>query len=497
MTKLFGKIGKCIKTIAIVILSLLLLVNLLTAVISHYGLKETLNWMPCAFISIESGSMEPDLSTGDLVFVWRTPFERLSVGDVVTVCSGDDFVTHKICRIEENILITAGTRNTRVDAPVGEDEYCAKMVFAIPHGARVFEFISQKTVGVILAVFVALLFVGLPLIASLYDLVSRTRVRKRVRIGAVRILSAALVISTLLLTPFMTYSRYVGELNGTAFESAGPIYFSSNYLSEGSGTNYRIQGWNGATYIFELKIKNETNILLYNRKDTDVPYHFMVEKISGDGLTTDYDLSITPTQDTYTDSRYPGSVADPVYTICGDDASGQAQTFNIQIEATRTLELNEKISFRVIARPIDNYLYDRTLTGVFTLEVADNKSFLGFRTIDQSVDTSIVNYTMKTNIVPGGGTRNVVLVWDTEDIFLNEYDITYINLMARYPDCLSEMTDTGTGKTYQKMTIPFQSFSNLSLQFFKYADNMDIILEDVATEYEDWAEIKLVSHSAE
>lgn len=71
--------------------------------------------MPFGFGSsvVLSGSMEPELYTGDLIFIKET--NDYEVGDVVVFQSGNIPTVHRIIKIEDNKVTTKGDNNNTAD----------------------------------------------------------------------------------------------------------------------------------------------------------------------------------------------------------------------------------------------------------------------------------------------------------------------------------------------------------------------------------------------
>lgn len=82
------------------------------------GEKEYINIYGYTPLNIISGSMEPELSVGDLIIVKLFPDkESLNVGDIITF-KDEKLVTHRIIDKKENYVITKGDYNNKVDDPV-------------------------------------------------------------------------------------------------------------------------------------------------------------------------------------------------------------------------------------------------------------------------------------------------------------------------------------------------------------------------------------------
>lgn len=495
-----------------VILGVLLLINLLTVLFSELGMRRSLDWMPGAFITIESGSMEPELHKGDLAFVWRTSYQKLEIGDIVTIFSDGEYITHGIIRVdrENGRIVTKGLQNNVEGAPVGEQGYCAKMLFAIPGGAKYYEKLSEPAVTVLLLLLVAMAFFGVPVFSRIYNMFRKNHEKAR-RIGTVRVLGSLFVASVIFVTPLMTSAKYFVEINGLAMPSAGAVYFTSNFLSPETN-DYRIQGWDGNSYIIELDIRNYSNDLLFNGEDVDVPYTLSPEIISEEGYRTDYTCEILmpdgkeyrplvnpePETDPGTDPETPGEDPEtPIpdeydaiqgdnrprksyYQINGNATGGKVQSFKVKIESPHDAATGEivpmspgqKIKFRITAETIPEYMYHQVMSAEYTLEVAAAGSFLGARSFQQSTGSTLVTYTLKTNQIAGISHRKVVIEWNSEDMYINEYDPTYLSLIVRNGNSYVNDGDTAT------LTLSLQAFSSINLQFFKYSGKLGIIYED-------------------
>lgn len=87
---------------------------------------------------IASNSMNPKLSKGDVVFVKETPFEKLEVGDIVTVefkIKDGTTYTHRIVSIDydKKEIFTAGDKTGVVDTESATaDQIKGKVWFSIP-----------------------------------------------------------------------------------------------------------------------------------------------------------------------------------------------------------------------------------------------------------------------------------------------------------------------------------------------------------------------------
>lgn len=89
--------------------------------------------------NILSGSMEPELSVGDLVVVRAAPAETVQEGDIVTYYpagSGGATVTHRVVSATmqdgEMVIETKGDAADQADPPVSGESVVGVVVFHIP-----------------------------------------------------------------------------------------------------------------------------------------------------------------------------------------------------------------------------------------------------------------------------------------------------------------------------------------------------------------------------
>ena len=88
-----------------------------------------------------SGSMEPEISTDDLVFVKRA--DELQVGDVVLYNTGGSRVLHRITCIDGDTIITKGDANNTEDKPISSDAVLGVYTGKIAGAGKVIRFITN------------------------------------------------------------------------------------------------------------------------------------------------------------------------------------------------------------------------------------------------------------------------------------------------------------------------------------------------------------------
>ena len=88
-----------------------------------------------------SGSMEPEISTDDLVFVKRA--DELHIGDVVLYNTGGSNVLHRITRIDGDMITTQGDANNTEDKPFSKTAVLGVYIGKIPSGGKIIRFVTN------------------------------------------------------------------------------------------------------------------------------------------------------------------------------------------------------------------------------------------------------------------------------------------------------------------------------------------------------------------
>lgn len=118
------KICKVLSTIIMVVLLILAVLLIGPKLLGFQG------------YAVLSGSMEPDIPVGSIVYDKEVEPETLKTGDVITYQLSDNtLVTHRIISIDENVeeIITKGDANDVEDgAPVSYSKVVGKMSFSVP-----------------------------------------------------------------------------------------------------------------------------------------------------------------------------------------------------------------------------------------------------------------------------------------------------------------------------------------------------------------------------
>ena len=136
------------KTLQIVvrcIIAVLLCAVLYTAVFFVAVKIQNPNAVPMPFgvgaSLVLSGSMEPEISTDDLVFVKRA--DELHVGDVVLYNTGGSNVLHRITKIDGDMITTQGDANNTEDKPFSKSAVLGVYIGKIPSGGKIIRFVTN------------------------------------------------------------------------------------------------------------------------------------------------------------------------------------------------------------------------------------------------------------------------------------------------------------------------------------------------------------------
>ena len=114
---------------------------------------------------VSSGSMEPELSVGDVILSKKIMPKTLEIGDIISYNGreGDykgKIITHKIVDIEETgfgrVFTTKGIAGKSNDPPVDEYQVLGKMLFKVPLVGALYNFF-MTTYGLVAVILLILL----------------------------------------------------------------------------------------------------------------------------------------------------------------------------------------------------------------------------------------------------------------------------------------------------------------------------------------------------
>ena len=137
--------NKILQIVVRCIIAVLLCAVLYTAVFFVVVKIKNPNAVPMPFgfgaSLVLSGSMEPEISTDDLVFVKRA--DELHVGDVVLYSTGGSCVLHRITKIDGDMITTQGDANNTEDKPFSKSAVLGVYIGKIPSGGKIIRFATN------------------------------------------------------------------------------------------------------------------------------------------------------------------------------------------------------------------------------------------------------------------------------------------------------------------------------------------------------------------
>lgn len=155
-----NKISKRIRMIVYIILIPILIYNIIIILQSTLNPNEKNNLIIRAYV-IVSGSMEPELSIGDLVVVKQE--NNLKEGDIISFWYGESIVTHRIIKIEKengkNIYTTKGDSNNVEDnGTITDENIIGKKIITIPKLGKI-TLIFQGKLAIIIMLIIFLIYI--------------------------------------------------------------------------------------------------------------------------------------------------------------------------------------------------------------------------------------------------------------------------------------------------------------------------------------------------
>lgn len=130
------------------------LYNLISIKVLH---KNDNNIFGITVFEIISGSMEPTINVKDLIVVSET--DKIKENDIITYRDNDDFITHRIIKIDGDIITTKGDSNNSSDNKIRKNEIIGKVIFTIPKGGIIRDILI--TPKVLISIVITLILLSL------------------------------------------------------------------------------------------------------------------------------------------------------------------------------------------------------------------------------------------------------------------------------------------------------------------------------------------------
>ena len=120
---------KIFKIFFVLIFILLILLNLILLFSKFVLKKEYPDILGYSYFEVFTGSMRNEINISDIVIVKSQA--NYQVGDIITYKSKNYVVTHRVVKVEENILVTKGDANNISDEPIYKNQVIGKVVHKI------------------------------------------------------------------------------------------------------------------------------------------------------------------------------------------------------------------------------------------------------------------------------------------------------------------------------------------------------------------------------
>ena len=155
---------KILKIIKNLLYSLLIIIMLLVLGISVYSFiqieiqdKEYSDIFGYSIFQVETGSMSRALEIEDIIIV-KIGNEDLKKHDIITFRQDNNLITHRIIKIDKNVITTKGDANSAEDEPIKKEDVVGKVEFIIPN-VRIWKAVFTDVKVIISIVITLILFV--------------------------------------------------------------------------------------------------------------------------------------------------------------------------------------------------------------------------------------------------------------------------------------------------------------------------------------------------
>lgn len=160
MRKALGVIGRGVQAIVAAFLVLVIGCSVYLIAAERIGGVENPTVFGYSTAVVMSGSMEPALSVGDLIF--NHAQDGYAVGDVITFDGGANLTTHRIVEAADGGYVTRGDANNAADPDVVPPEaVVGKVVATISHVGDAVLFL-RSPIGLSILLFAGFLILWLP-----------------------------------------------------------------------------------------------------------------------------------------------------------------------------------------------------------------------------------------------------------------------------------------------------------------------------------------------
>lgn len=141
---------KVFSVIVTIITSIIAIIALFMITLSIFNFKSKI---------VLSGSMEPNIRTGSIVYIKDVKANSLKENDVITFNLNNMTCTHRIVSIdyENETIITKGDANISNDNPISFNDVEGKVMFSVPFLGYVLFYLKKYLVLIICGVIILIL----------------------------------------------------------------------------------------------------------------------------------------------------------------------------------------------------------------------------------------------------------------------------------------------------------------------------------------------------
>lgn len=127
--------------------------------------KKYANIFGYTFLEVTTGSMSGTIEINDIVII--KIHDDVKENDIITFESENNFITHRLIKVEENQLVTKGDANNAEDKPIEKSAVLGKVVKIIPNLGIWIKVLSD--VKVIISIIITIILFGLAISTDKQD----------------------------------------------------------------------------------------------------------------------------------------------------------------------------------------------------------------------------------------------------------------------------------------------------------------------------------------
>lgn len=137
---------KWFSTIILVLIVFLILIYLSSKLVFKDKVPNAFGY---SILRVVTGSMDPTISVGDFVVIKKC--DKYKVNDIITfIDSNDNIITHRIKKIDNDIIVTKGDANNTLDDAIKLSDVQGKVIY---HFKDIFKY-KDKIVIFLLGLFI-------------------------------------------------------------------------------------------------------------------------------------------------------------------------------------------------------------------------------------------------------------------------------------------------------------------------------------------------------